>query len=237
MASKSEEGYGARLQNAQTMKSYLAGFANYNPARPEDTVASFEKLLNDCADVNTSIASLLQSYTLVIKNRSDAFTGSQANSIKFLLSPIAKAVQAQYGKDSREYTSIAVLVGKMRSTTLTKTPTTEGEPTKERLSQSEMSYGSQLQNFKDLVASLAQLNDYKPAKDIVSITNLQNLIAEVGKLNEEVIAKTYPLSQAREQRKALFEELNTRAQRIKSYVSAAYGNKSTEYKAISKLKI
>jgi hypothetical protein len=237
MPSTSEQGYGARLQNAQTLKTFLQSFTNYNPTRKEDALTEFENLLQRCAEINPSVASLVQSYTLAIKSRVDIFAGSQASSLRLLLSPISKSVQAHYGKNSREYTSIANIVNKMRSTKLAKSLDSNEEEIKNTISQSELSYGSQYQNFKDLVASLEQLEGYNPSNELVKIASLKTTIETIGKLNNEVISKTIPLNQAREQRKNLFIELNTRTQRIKSYISAMYGNKSIEYKSISKLKI
>lgn len=237
MASISEQGYGARLQNAQTLKNNIAGFSNYNPPRTEDTLVELEKLITACADANTFIASFTQSYTLAVKNRSDAFAGKENTAIQKLLSPISKAVQAQFGKESREYTSIANIIARMRSQTIEKTPATPDEKQKETISKSEMSFGSQLQNFKDLVASLEQLTGFNPSNDLIKIPNLKVQADKLDTLSQEVTSKTLPLSQKREQRRTLFEELNVRSQRIKSYVSANYGNKSPEYKAISKLKI
>jgi hypothetical protein len=237
MSSKSERGFGARLQNAQNLKTYLQGFANYNPARPEDTVAEYEKLLQQCADSNTATASTLQDYTLIVKTRSDAFTGNSESTLKKLLSPISKFVQAQYGKTSREYTSIANMIGKMRATKLIKPTTETDDNTKNNVSQSELSFGSQLQNFKDLITSLKQLPNFNPSHTLLKTENLQNIAEQITRLNQEVINKTLPLKQAREQRNNLFAELSTRTQRIKSYVSAQYGNQSIEYKSISKLKI
>ena len=237
MASISESGYGARLQNAQTISSFLKGFTNYSPPRTEDEIVAFEKLLDDCSKVNTLIASNTQSYTLAIKNRSDVFSGKDESSVRMIISPISKAVQSQYGKTSREYTSIATIVARMRSSKTVKPPTNPEEDQKETISKSEMSYGSQLQTFKDLVASLEQLNNFSPPKENLRIDKLKLLIDNLERLNQEVTTKTFPLSQARKQRRSLFEELNVRVQRIKSYVSAMYGNKSSEYKAISKLRI
>lgn len=237
MALASESGFGARLQNAQTLKTFIESFANFNPPKSEDSVEEFEKLLNQCAEINTNIASFTQSYTLAVKSRSDIFNGNQASNIKLLLSPISKYVQAQYGKDSREYSSIATIIGRMRNAKGAKTAANSQDEVKDSISQSELSFGSLLQNFKDLVASLEQLANFNPANDLIKIKTLKDTIELVGKLNQEVILRTLPISQAREQRKTLFDDLNQRAQRIKSYTSATYGNKSPEYKAISKLKI
>lgn len=237
MSSASETGFGARLENAQTLKSYMQGFPNFSPPRAEDSLEEFGKLVTSCANANTDIASLTQSYTLAVKNRQNAFKGTEDDSISKLLSPISKYVQAMFGKDSREYSSIANIISKLRSTKIEKAPKNPDEEFKESISRSEMSYGSQLQNFKDLVASLEQFKDFKPNNKLIQIPNLKKRVEEITVFNQQVIATTLPLRQKREERKELFEDLHNRSQRIKSYVSASYGNKSSEYKAISKLRI
>lgn len=237
MAAASEGSYGARLQNAQTLITLLSGLTHYKPTRTEDNLEDLNKLFQLCTEANNNVASATQNYTLSVKSRVDAFNGNQADSIKNLLSPISKAVQAQYGKDSREYTSIANIIAKMRTAKNAKASTTTDEAAKDKVSQSELSYNSLFQNFQNLVISLEQLQGFAPVHELIQKDSLKSVIERVGKYNQEVTIKGLALSQAREQRKTLFDELNIRSQRVKSYVSAAYSNKSSEYKAIVKLKI
>lgn len=237
MASTSEKGFGARLQNAKNIKDFIASFSNYAPPRTEDSLIEITKFITDCENINNTVASALQNYTLAVKARQDAFSSKASNSIQKLLSPISKAVQAQYNNDSREYTSIMAIIVKMRSTTITKAPANPNEAQKDTISKSEMSYGSQLQNLKDLVSSLEQLNNFNPSNNSIKPATLKALCDSLTAMNTAVISAVFPLNTARDTRSKLFDELRIRLKRIKSYVASNYGNQSPEYTAIKGISI
>jgi hypothetical protein len=237
MKSTSERGYGAILENAKKLLTTIASFANYQASRSEDSLVEYQKLIQDCEKDNSTVATGLSEYTMAVDKRSKAFSTKEPNSMDKLLSPIAKAVAAQYDKTSKEYETIMGIITRMRSQKLEKAPANPTEEKKESISKSELSYGSKLQNFKDLIANLEVFGNFNPANPAIKIEALKARVTELEALNTAVNAKLAPLTLARGSRKEVFEELTKRVQRIKANVSSIYGNNSAEYKQVKGLKV
>jgi hypothetical protein len=237
MKSISEQTYGARLENAKKLFTTISSFANYQASRTEDSLVEFQKLIQDCEKDNNTVATGLSEYTMAVDKRSKAFSNKEANAMDKLLSPIAKAVAGQYDKTSKEYNSIAGIISRMRSQKLEKAPSNPTEDKKETISKSELSYGSKMQNFKDLIATLETFGNFNPVNPAIKIEALKARVTELETLNTAVNAKLAPLTLARGKRKEVFEELSKRTQRIKANVSSQYGNSSDEFKQVKGLKV
>ncbi|MDX2049701.1 MAG: hypothetical protein SFT93_00770 [Rickettsiaceae bacterium] len=237
MKSTSERSYGAVLENAKKLLITIQSFANYQASRTEDSIAEFQKLINDCDKDNSTVATSLGEYTNAVDKRTKAFLGKDTNSINKLLSPLGKAIASQYDKTSKEYNIIMGIINRMRAQKLEKAPANPTEDKKESISKSELSYGSKLQNFKDLISNLEVFGNFNPANAALKIDQLKTLVGELETLNTAVNSKLAPLTLARNKRKELFEELGKRAQRIKANVSSIYGNSSVEYKQVKGLKV
>ena len=237
MANKSEDSFGAKLQNAKKILNFLENISNYKAIRPEDDIVPYKKLILECDEANTIVATHVREYSMATDRRAKAFSNKEDTSLRTLLSPINKTIAAQYDKDSKEYQSTVSIISKMRSQKTTKAETTDAEGKKESVSRSELSFGSMLQNFKDLIATLAVFQDYKPFNPAITVESLQERVKELENLNTEVNNKTTPLNLARSNRTTLFEDLAQRTQRIKNAIAAMFGNSSAEYKQIKGLKI
>jgi hypothetical protein len=237
MKSTSEESFGAKLENAKKLLTTIRSFANYQASRPEDGLDEFNKLISLCDADNTTVATNLSEYTIAVDKRIKAFSNKDKTSIDKLLSPISKAVAGQYDKTSKQYDTIAGIIVRMRSQKIEKLPANPTEDKKDSISRSELSYGSKLQNFKDLISNLEVFGDFNPVNADIKIERLKELVRELEVLNATVNAKLAPLTVARSKRKDLFDELGKRAQRVKSNISSIYGNNSAEYKQVKGLKI
>jgi hypothetical protein len=237
MATTSESGFGAKLQNAKDIHTTIESFGTYKHAREEDSLTAYLQLIQDCDTINSAVAANLQGYTLAVDKRSKCFKGKEPSCLDKKLSPIGKAVAGQYDKTSKEYTSVMGIITKMRSQKLEKSPANPTEDKKESISKSELSYGSMLQNFKDLISSLEVFGNFTPVNEDISLANLKAFATELENANKDAKAKIVPLNTAREKRNVLFDELNKRTQRIKSNVSSQYGNDSAEFKQIKGLKV
>jgi hypothetical protein len=237
MRSVSEQTFGARLENAKKFLTTFSSFVNYQAPRPEDSVAEYQKLINECDKDNNAVATGLSEYSMAVDKRSKAFSTKEANSMEKLLSPILKAISGQYDKTSKEYATISGIIGRMRSQKLEKAPDNPTEEKKDTISKSELSYGSKMQNFKDLIATLETFSNFNPANPSLKIEALKIRVTELEMLNTSVNAKLAPLTLARSKRKETFEDLSKRTQRIKANVSSIYGNGSTEFKQVKGLKV
>ncbi len=237
MSSISESSFGATLENAKKIFTIVSSYTNYQAPRPEDSLTEYQSLIVLCDKENTQVATYLSEYTMAVDKRTKGFSNDDKNNLKKLLSPIAKAVESQYDKTSKEYTTIASIVSRMRSQKIEKTPTNPTEDKKESISRSELSYGSRLQNFKDLITNLETFVDYKPVNSDLKPAKLKELVAELETLNSQVSATLSPLTIARSKRKDLFDDLKKRTLRIKANVSSIYGNSSVEFKQVKGIKV
>lgn len=237
MKSTSENSYGAVLENAKKFFTLVSSLANYQSLRSEDSLEEYQKLINECDQENSTIATSLSEYTMAVDKRNKAFTNKEQTSIDKLISPLGKAVAAQYDKSSKEYETVMSLIKRMRSQKLEKSPANPTEDKKESISKSEMSYGSRLQNFKSLIATLETFDNFNPLNPELKPDKLKAFVAELETLNSAVNAKLTPLTLSRSKRKDLFEDLAKRTQRIKANVSSLYGNNSAEFKQIKGIRV
>ncbi len=237
MSSTSESSFGARLLRAKNLASYITNFTGYNPPRPEESIVGFTALLTAIESVNAKETNQQQDYTVAVHNRQNAFR-KKTGSIDKLLSPIKGAVDAQFGKSSTESQAVTSIIKSMRATALIKSPTDPGDTnTAKTFSQSERSYGSITQYFKDITNTLSQMPAYIPSNAALQVANLQLLAAQLDSYNSEVAKNIQPLRESRAKRVLQYTDLQDRVQRIKSYVKAEYGNNSIEYNQIKGLKI
>lgn len=237
MVSTSENTFGARLRRAQDLVTFISGFSTYAPPRPQESIAGMTTLINTIISGNASESSLQQNYKAAVDARVAAFTAAPG-SVEKLLSPIRGAVVAQYGKISTEADAIRAIVKKIRATKLTKAPADPTKPSQEKtISQSERSYGSITQFFNDIINTLTQFNAYNPSSPSLKIVSLQAIATQLTTLNNTVAQKTQQLKAIRLTRQNQYAELSDRAQRIKAYVKAQYGNTSAEYNLVKGLSI
>ncbi len=112
MASTSENTFGTKVLNAQTLATHLATFTGFIPPRPTEALASLNTLITAFKTANSNEATKLQAYTLGVEARQKAFS-KDADSLARLLSPIGSAVRSQYGRTSKEAISINELIVKI----------------------------------------------------------------------------------------------------------------------------
>jgi hypothetical protein len=237
MPSQSESSFGARLRKGQDILQFITNFPGYAPPRPEESITGFDTFLVQISDNNTTETQAQQDYSQNVTLRQKAFL-KEDGSVDKLLSPIKGAVEAQYGKNSKEAELISAIIKNMRNTKLIKPPidpTATTAPT--AISQSERSYGSLTQYFKDIINTLTQFNSYNPSNPQLTITGLKATATQLDTLNNTVAQKYQALKVARDKRRDIYTELKDRIQRIKSYVKAQYGNNSTEYRTIKSINI
>jgi hypothetical protein len=237
MASTSEVTFGARLRKAQDLLQYITGFQGYAPPRTEDSIIEFGKLLTSIQTANSTVAVNLEQYTQAVDDRSNAFRKKE-NSIDKSLTLIKSAVEAQFGRTSKQVESVSSIIKTMRSTKLIKIPKSPDDPTiVQTISQSEQSYGSMTQNFQNLINTLAQFPEYNPSNEALKVANLKAFADSLTTMNNAVAQKFQALRAIRTSRSALYDDLKERVSRIKSYTKAQYGTKSQEYTLIKGINV
>jgi hypothetical protein len=234
MASNSEITFGARLNNAEKLFTHLQSFTGYAPPNATQSAANLGTLITNIKTQNNSAAGDAQSYSAAVEKRQRLFQKDNDSLVK-IMSPIAAAIRAAFGKTSKEAADITSMVTKIRGEKVKKSST---EPNAEFVSQSEKSYGSMTQNFADMIATLAKYDgNYKPANDTIKLPALTDKLAQLTQANTDVAAAYGKLKETRDDRITLYKTLTDLIQRIKDAVKSQYGIKSTEYVLVKGLKV
>ena len=234
MKSKSEKSYGARSANAAKVRDAISSFTNYAPPLETETKEAYNSLIMQANESNLSVSIAIDNYNSAVRNRSNAFI-KDTISVKKLLSPISKAVIARFGKDSREATQIKGMIADLRKTKLIKVTNANGDV--HTISQSEQSFGTLTQAFKNIVATISNFVNYNPSRAELKLPALQSFAASLDELNQKANSSLLVLREKRGERNSLYDDLSVRTQRIKAYVASEFGNSSLEYKAIKGLNV
>ncbi len=112
--------------------------------------------------------------------------------------------------------------------------------TAKRISVSQLSYDSRIENFSKFIDFLSLVPEYAPNEPNLAITGLKALHDAAEAANIAVINSNVQFSNARIRRDtSLYKEndgLVFIAQDLKNYIKAIFGSTSTEYKQVSKLR-
>lgn len=236
MSSISEKSFGARLQKAYDLLTYVLSFLGFAPPREKDKPENLEILLDGIKVKNADVAQGNKAYTEAVSHRQDLFTSSPT-SMKKLLSPILNAVVAQFGKKSVEYKMIAAIVKKIRASRVEKAPKPDDPDAKEKVSKSTRSYGSLTQLFNDIVTNLKQLPAYKPVNASITTEALEVLSTSLFESNKAVASTFGVRTKIIAERLAMYADLTDRVGRIKAHTKSHYGVSSNEYTLIKGLQI
>lgn len=235
MATYNDTTFGARLRKAQEKIEYLNTISNYKPPKNDYTVESLQELANNILVVNSKINTLLLDYTLAVEERSNLFKKGE-QSLEKRLTIIRNFIQAIYDKNSRHYQIVNDLIHKMRPVS-NKKSSDELSEVEATVSKSQLSYGSLIANFQELVNVLKQYSEYNPNNQLIKISELEILLEKLRDLSNRVSNNANLLRPVRNERQNLYNDLKVRFTRIKAYIRADFGIKSTEYVSLKDLKL
>lgn len=233
MNSKNERGYGARIGNAEKLVTALQTFNNYQPQKPELSIAQINTQIAEIKTQNNLVATKKQAHSLAVENRLQVFE-KDPNSIKKILSPINATVKVTYGRNAKEATNVAHIIEKMRGNNIIKANIADANS----ISQSYQSYNSKIQFFADLVTNITNYGtQYNPTNQNLSVPSLQVLYNNAITANNLVVDSYAQFALINDKRIADYANLAQNAIRIKDSVKAQYGQESVEYRLIKSLQI
>ncbi len=236
MASISDNTFGARLRRAQDIVSFFPGFPNYNPPRLEENVENFTALVTSISEANFNVSNLKETYRVLVEKRRAAYR-KNPDSLEKILVPVRAAVEARFGRRSAEARSVGSFISKMRSVKLSKDPVDPTNPDADKAhSTAQLSYGSMIQIFNDVIAALVSFNGYDPSNEKIKIAALKERSARMNAMNNDLAVLVQQVKEKANARLLLFDDLRDRVLRIKSYVKSEYGIHSNQYKLIKGLK-
>lgn len=232
MATNSDSSFRARLARAEDLVTYISGYENYGPPRPEETVESMKALIRTLFDVNALVAARQKDYSTAVDARYNAFW-QEENSVQKLIVQIRAAVEAQFGKKSTEAAIVNRIIKRMRDIKIRKAPVNLETPAAQTAaSTSDRKFGTLTHFFNDIVTTIENTADFDSTNERVKKQALKDTAAKLSFFNAEVAKKDQELKSAGDHRKLQYAELKLRADRIKAYVKGFYGMKSKEYELI-----
>ena len=242
MASKSEASFANKLAKGQQILHYIQTLPAYKAPHDALSAGGLEELLKQISEANNKVASNYNALSEARAIRLELYHGKDG--IKKRAAMIRDFVGIlPVGKAAPAYLNIQKETQKMNSykKPAKKEETTEKEaaPVKKVISNSETSFGSLLQGFKNISEIIKNIADYTPSNALITKSSVEKMIDEIDAANQAVNTQLYGYSDAVQKRYELYEGdngLRATFQNIKTFIAANFGKDSTEFKEVSKLK-
>jgi lipoate synthase len=233
MKTVSQKSFVARLARAEQLFQHVNSYSGYNPGTDELALQALNNLITEITATHTLHTTTHHDFAEAAKQREKIFT-SNPDSVARNMTLVKAHIKARKGGASQQYIDVNNLVQKMRGSKPTKITKNATELT---ISNTEKSYGSQLQNFASINELLTQFgSDYNPANNKIVLENLRLQFQQANTINNEVTLKYGAFKPTIAKRQNIFKKLLETASRIKEAVKSQYGTDSSEYKLIKGLR-
>jgi hypothetical protein len=248
MASTSETTFGNRLEHGRTLNEALGKIAGYKPENNILAVNSFSLFLDSVELGNNNVAGDGQTLSDARKARRLAYFGDAKQGVAglpTLAGRVRDCVGAMPGgKKSPSYPRIQKLTQKISNYRPPKKPVSPspGETTteKKKVSQSEASYGSLVQQGRDLAAAVAKVAGYNPNSADLTPGALTASMKTLSDQNKAVADALIDASTSIDKRSKLYDDsqngLRALFQQAKAAVGSQFGRRSPEYANVSKIR-
>lgn len=232
MALQSQASFAARLSKGKKLYQLINSFPNYASDVPEFAPEPFKAMIDTMSLSQAQYTETHHSFAEAAHERRVVYTGHPYSLLK-TITLMNAYIRGKFQKDSQIYADVNSLVKKIRGE---KPIRITRDTNTELISRSEKSFGSQAENFGDLITLATQLGaDYTPINNAIKLAKLKELHMQLLQLNEQVSVKLAAFKPLIVERQNNFERLNNSANRIKDMVKAQYGVDSIEYKLLKGL--
>jgi hypothetical protein len=241
MTSTSETGHAKNVANFKELITVVKSFGTqYQPMAEalkvsalEEQVGKVEAVLNRLKDAET----MEKQATATLQGEFKTLNTLSSQLMGLLISSGAKASSVEEARSVQKL--IAGTRSKKKKTT---SDATANESVKDTRSTSRQSYDSKLDNFVKLTTILQNVPEYKPNEGDFQVSMLQKKAKEMAQAIENNDAKEAARRQVMHERNELLYTPETgvvaTAGKVKEYIKAVFGGvKSTQYKAVSKIRI
>lgn len=233
--STSERGHAKNVANFEKLIAYVNGFGtSYNPANPALSIENLQALHDQADAAVKNVNHLLPPYSVAVANRKIEFEPLRRLSTRLL-----SAVKAlNFPKEIIENASTVKRKIDGRTAPGSKSEEIpESEITEnKKISTSQQSYDSRLNNFDKLFEILSNLPEYTPNEPELQLEAVNAFYQNLKQKNKAAVEAAVPLVNARIARnKILYDDagLYTVALDCKNYVKSVFGSTSPEFKSIS----
>ena len=241
MASTSETGYTKNVANFETLISFVTAYGEiYNPSKDSLKLAQLQTLLAAAKDSLNTVNNALSTHSNAVAARESLFKpfGKLITRVNNAL----KATDTTPEVDDSAKTIVRKLQGTRASAKLTAEEKSALEAEGKEMNQisnSQMGYDDQVENFDKLISLLTSIPQYTPNEEELKVSSLSTLRDTMRTGNTRVITANVQLSNARIARNKIQENPNSGLVDIaldtKTYIKSVFGASSPQYKQISKL--
>ena len=241
MASSSEKTFGQRYQSGRNLVTLIENLKNYKPSNEDIMAENFSVFMDEVDQANSDVAQKKAALTEAQSARNEGFygTGGLKKTAPMVRDFIAST---NGGRASTAFRNIQRECQKMMNYSKPKKTKDDGKATaaeKKAVSKAETSFGSLLQDAKNILEVIKTVSAYAPSNPSLTVEGYGKFIANLEKLNETVAKLKHELDVAVEWRGKLYEGPNGLRERIrmtKDYIRANYGKTSNEFKEAGKVK-
>lgn len=241
MASNKETGHSKNVATFEDLISFCAAYGpSYNPTKAVLKVAALNTQLTAANAAVQAVKIAKTAYDNATNAREITFKPLKPLITKVVNALAATEATAQTVADARSSNN---RIQGRRAKAVTKPDAkalAEGAEPVRTASISQQSFDKQIDNFAQLIATLAAEPKYLPNENDLKLAALNTLLADMKAKNTAVINANTAVSNARIARdKALYDNttgLNVTAQAVKVYVKSVYGATSPQYKQVSVLR-
>jgi hypothetical protein len=250
MATTNANAMANKVSRAQALVTFINGFGDYKSARKEESLGEMQQLLDQLIAAGAGETASHTRYHEAIKDRNDIFFGENGSVLNTMIR-LKKAVESQYGKDSSEAGSVAILLRKVNTnkmkreeTAIVTTPSEGTDPAAVTTpaeaitrSRSKRSYSILARVFAELVATVRQFPEFSPTNPMLEVAQLEKQLEVVTNIGNAVNASLQSVQVSRSDQNTLVTDFQERTRRIKANVMSQYGTQSKEYKMIRGIRI
>jgi hypothetical protein len=242
MASISETGHVKNVANFDKLVSFASGYEkDYNPSKPSIKLNAMQTLSGSAKNAIDGVNTALPAYSNAVAAREAAFAP-----LSKLVTRVLNALKAT-DTTTQVDESAKTFVRKIQGTRATpgrkdeekKSDSSDGKEVV-KISSSQMSFDSRLDNFDKLIKLLTSVSLYTPNEVDLTVSTLTALYNELKTKNSTVVIAFTLLSNARIARNDVLYKDTTGlvdvASDVKTYIKSVFGARSSQYMQVGSLK-
>ncbi|WP_316739325.1 hypothetical protein [Pedobacter aquatilis] len=237
MASTSEVGFAKQLADFEDFTELLAKLGDaFVPPKRELNLNNLQTQLAAAKDVMREVSRTAPIYSVAVDNQALAFKNLNdkiTRSLNYYKICISNPAQIDTAKNLADK-----IRGMVKST---KAPLDSETSAVKKVSQSQMSYDSRIENMRQYIDVLVLSGEYINPGSGIDIDDLNQLLIGMEKTNSDVARLKFPLDEARNKRALIFYAPDTGLAdliiKVKRYLKATLPKDHTLYPQLSKYTI
>jgi hypothetical protein len=237
MSKTAEKGHAKNIANLELLNNHILELGNkYNPSNPKLSLTNLQTIYNNAFAQQKNVNTLIAPYSLAVDNREEIF-----KPLNTQITKLRKAYKATQGVDNAQMDDFMTISRKLKGIKKVKVAATNNpEQEQKQHSTAQLSYDQRTNNMDLMISLLQNTKNYNPNEVEHQVATYQELKNQMLATTQAVTKAYIPLNTARSNRNAIMyndeDNLVDTATKAINYLFSILDSKSSEYKAISKIK-